>query len=221
MCQANPTRYWTMKINGGQQIAIDQNVSLYIQELINQRLPTWQTITDPQGSLWWTTRLGSDGIPRDYFTSLVQAPLNLAITTQGKRKPQTREYTLKGTTNYQLAGIAGDTKWLRSMSVGGSARWASKGAIGYYAAPADSDGVIRMLDKNRPYYDKPVTNIDVWLSYTTRLFRNKIRTSFQLNVANITESGHLQGVAVNPDGQYWNYRIIDPRQFVFTTRFDL
>jgi outer membrane receptor protein involved in Fe transport len=219
--QFNPTRYWTMKVTGGQQIAIDDHVSLFIQDYINQRLPFWTTVRDPDGNLWWTTRLGSDGIPRDYYTSLVEAPLNLAITTQGKRKPQTREYTFKLTTNFQLAGVAGDNRWLKRMSVGGSYRWASKGAVGYYAAPADADGVIRRLDRNRPIYDKPVGNLDLLLTYSTRFFRDKIRTTFQLNVSNVTEGGHLQGVAVNPDGQYWNYRIIDPRQFIFTTRFDL
>jgi outer membrane receptor protein involved in Fe transport len=219
--QFNPTRFWTLKVTGGQQIAIDDNVSLFIQQFIDQRLPFWTTVKDPAGALWWTTRLGSDGIPRDYYTGLVEAPLNLAITTQGKRKPQTREYTAKGTTNFQLAGIAGDIKWLKAMSVGGSFRWASKSAVGYLAAAPDADGVIRRLDRNKPVYDKPVTNIDLFGTYRTRLFSNKIMTTFQLNISNITESGRLQGVAVNPDGQYWNYRIIDPRQFIFTVRFDL
>lgn len=219
--QFNPSRYWTLKVTGGQQIAMDQNVSLFIQEFINERLPFWTTVKDPNGDLWWTTRLGSNGIPRDYFTGNIEAPLNLAITTQGKRKPQTREYTFRMTTNYQLAGLVPDHKWLKSVAVGGSYRWASKGAIGYLAAPADADGVIRRLDRDRPVYDKPVGNLDLLLSYNTRLFRNKVRTTFQLNVSNVTESGHLQGVAVNPDGKFWQYRIIDPRQFVFTTRFDL
>jgi hypothetical protein len=40
-------------------------------------------------------------------------------------------------------------------------------------------------------------------------------------VQNVTESGHLQGVAVNPDGTFNQYRIIDPRQFIFTTTFNL
>ncbi len=219
--QFNPSRYWTLKVTGGQQIAMDQNVSLFIQEFINQRLPFWTTVKDPNGDLWWTTRLGSNGIPRDYFTGNIEAPLNLAITTQGKRKPQTREYTFRMTTNYQLAGLVPDHKWLKGVAVGGSYRWASKGAIGYLAAPADADGVIRRLDRDRPVYDKPVGNLDLLLSYNTRLFRNKVRTTFQLNVSNVTESGRLQGVAVNPDGKFWQYRIIDPRQFVFTTRFDL
>jgi len=42
-----------------------------------------------------------------------------------------------------------------------------------------------------------------------------------LNIRNATESGHLQGVAINPDGKFYSYRIIDPRQFIFTTTFDL
>ena len=218
--QFNPSRYWTLKVTGGQQIAMDQNVSLFIQEFIDQRLPFWTTVKDPDGELWWTTRLGSNGIPRDYFTGNIQAPLNLAITTQGKRKPQTREYTLRMTTNYQLAGLVPDHNWLKGVAVGGSYRWASKGAIGYLAAPADADGVIRRLDRDRPVYDKPVGNLDLLLSYNTRLFRNKVRTTFQLNVSNVTENGQLKGVAVNPDGKFWQYRIIDPRQFVFTTRFD-
>ena len=124
------------------------------------------------------------------------------------------------TTNYQLAGLVPDHNWLKGVAVGGSYRWASKGAIGYLAAPADADGVIRRLDRDRPVYDKPVGNLDLLLSYNTRLVRNKVRTTFQLNVSNVTENGHLKGVAVNPDGKFWQYRIIDPRQFVFTTRFD-
>ncbi len=218
--QFNPTRFWTLKVTGGQQVAMDDHVSLFIQEFIHQRLPYWTTVKDPDGNTWWTTRLGSTGVPRDYYTANIEAPLNLAITTQGKRKPQTREYTFKTTTNFQLAGLVPDHRWLKSMSVGGSYRWASKGAIGYYAAPADADGVVRRLDPDRPIFDQPVGNLDLLLTYSTRLFRNKVRTTFQLNVSNVTENGHLQGVAVNPDGKYWNYRIIDPRQFIFTTRFD-
>ncbi|HVS52024.1 MAG TPA: TonB-dependent receptor plug domain-containing protein [Opitutaceae bacterium] len=231
--QFNPNRYFTMKVTGNQQEAIDSNVSLFIQQYIDQRLPLWTTIRFPTellpdgtqlpnaGQLWWETSQGSNRIPRDYFTGNVQTPLNLAITTQGKKKPQTREYRISALTKFQLAAIAGDHKWLRNMAVGGAYRWASKGAIGYLAGPPDSDGVVRTLDRTKPFYDKPVGNIDVYLSYSMRLFRDRVRANFQLNVKNITESGHLQGVAVNPDGQFWQYRIIDPRQFILSASFDL
>ena len=35
------------------------------------------------------------------------------------------------------------------------------------------------------------------------------------------ENGRLQAVAVNPDGRPYAFRIIDPRQFILTTTFDL
>lgn len=219
--QFNPSRYWTLKVTGGQQIATDSNISLFIQQYINERMPIWTTLKDPQGNQWWLTRQGSTGVPHDYFVQNIQSPLNLAITTQGKRKPQTREYTFKGTTRYNLAGLFSNRSWLSNVAVGGSLRWASKGAIGYGAGAPDADGIIRTLDGNRPFYDRPVTNIDVFGSYTTKLFRNKVKATFQLNVLNVTEDGHLQGIAVNPDGNYWNFRIIDPRQFVLQASFDL
>ena len=43
----------------------------------------------------------------------------------------------------------------------------------------------------------------------------------QLNVRNVFENGRLQPVAVNPDGRPYAYRIIDPRQFIISTSFDL
>jgi hypothetical protein len=99
--------------------------------------------------------------------------------------------------------------------------WASNAVIGYLAGAPDADGVVRKLDRNRPVHDKATGNLDVLLGYNTRLFSNKVRTNFQLNIRNATESGRLQGVGVNPDGKFWQYRIIDPRQFIFTTSFDL
>ena len=34
-------------------------------------------------------------------------------------------------------------------------------------------------------------------------------------------AGRLQRVAINPDGSTYAYRIIDPRQFIVSTSFDL
>jgi outer membrane receptor protein involved in Fe transport len=222
--QFNPNRYWTNKITANQQEAIDQNISGAIQDYIAMRRPVWETIRDPSGNLWFDTRQGSNGIPRDYLTGTVIAPFNLLITSQGKKKPQTREYTFNYITRYQLAGLgafAGDHAWLRNVSVGGSYRWASEGAIGYGEGAPDSDGVVRVLDKNKPYFDKARGNLSLTLGYRTKLFRDKIGANFQLNVNNVNESGRLQPIAVNPDGTPWNYRIVDPRLFIFTVSFDL
>ncbi len=234
--QFNPTRYLTLKVTGNQQEAVDSNISLFMQAFINERLPFWTTVRVPTdrlpdgsqlvgaGDLWWTTPTGSNGQPVNYFNTNVQTPLNLAITSQGKKKPQTREYRFRAITNFQLAGLtglAGDHPWLKNASIGGSYGWSSRGAIGYLAGEPDADGVVRKLDRLKPFYDQPVGNVDINLGYNARFFSNKIRTRFQLNIRNATESGHLQGVAINPDGKFYSYRIIDPRQFIFTTTFDL
>lgn len=218
--QFNPTRNLTFKATGNKQEAIDSGVSIHIQNYINERLPIWTTIRNPEGELWWTFD-GAGDVPANYYFQNVRTPLDLAITTQGKKKPQTREYSFNVLTNYKLAGIAGDRKWLRNMDVGGSWRWASKGAIGYLAGAPDPDGVVRSLDRNKPVYDSPQSSVDLSIGYRTRMFNDRISARFQLNVRNVAESGGLQGVAVNPDGQFWQYRIIDPRQFIFTATFNL
>jgi hypothetical protein len=40
-------------------------------------------------------------------------------------------------------------------------------------------------------------------------------------VKNPFEDGRLQPFVYNPDGTPWNYRIVDPRQFILTATFDL
>jgi len=233
--QFNPTRYWTLRATGNQQEAIDSNISSSIQKFIADRLPIWTTVRIPTdrlpdgsqlpnaGALWWDLNQGSQGIPSNYYNVNVRNALLPLIAGQGKAKPQTARHALSLVTNYQLAGLSfGDSHhWLKNMSVGGSYRWASARAIGYLGGPPDPDGLVRTLDKNRPAYGKPQSNLDLMLSYRTRLFRDKVATRFQLNIRNVTENGRLEGVAVNPDGRPYQWRIIDPRQFIFTTTFDL
>ena len=228
----NPTRYWTLKGNFTKQEAIDSNLSPYIQSYLDQRLPLWTTLTIPTtrlpdgsqlanaGALWWNTAAGSAGTPNAFYVANVLAPLKLAITTQGKPKPQSRGLSYNFTTNYRLAGIT-EHKWLKNLGVGGSFRWADRAVIGFLGGPPDADGQVRSLDGNKRVYSPATTNADLLLSYDLRFWNNKIRSRVQLNVRNITESGGLRPIGVNPDGTIWRYRIIDPRQFILSTSFDL
>ena len=216
----NPTSFWTMKFTGAQQQAIDSNMSPAVQAYVNSRLPIWTTVVDPtNGQLWWNETIGGTN-PQSYYIGNVLSPLKLAIATQGKRKPQTREYTFNAFTNYRLAGIT-ENRWLKQVSVGGAIRWADKAAIGYFGSAADSDGVVRSLDPSRPIFDHAQLHVDLNASYSMRLFNNKVRARVQLNVRNFMENTPLQRIAVNPDGNYWNYRIVDPAQYLLTTTFDL
>ena len=61
----------------------------------------------------------------------------------------------------------------------------------------------------------------MFASYRTRLFRNQVGATFQLNIRTVQEGGRLQAIGAFPTGQASAYRIVDPRQFIFSTTFDL
>ena len=185
-------------------------------------MPTWTTIKDPvTGVTWWTSPESLNGtIPRDFFTNNVDANLKLAIALQGKRRSQTSEYHLSFLSNIALAGITSN-QWLKPLDIGGSVRWQDKASIGYLAAAPQADGVVRDYDPNKPVTQKGDIFVDVFAKYRLKFFQNRVRCSLQLNVNNIFEDGRLKAVAVNPDGTPWAFRIIDPRQFILSAKFEL
>ena len=225
----NPDSFWTLRANVTRSEAIDANLSPNIPRWIAQRLPIWETIVDPRvGAKWLDTGYQGDtpnpgsGTPRTFLTNNVVNPLRLAQATEGKARPQTREWRFNLNTSYRLAGRF-ENKHLKRMSVGGGARWESRGAIGYYGIPVNgSIQAATQLDPNRPIYDQAHFYFDAFATYTMRLYRDKVRARFQLNVRNIQESrAHLRPIGAYPDGTPHSFRIIDPRTFIFTTTFDL
>ena len=182
----------------------------------------WQSIVNPvDGSNWWTTTYGSAGTPQAFYEGVVLAPYKLATANQGKPRSQVREWRWNFSSSYKLAGLNSERAWLKNTIVGGFLRWEDRGSIGFLGTAPDADGVIRSLDKNRPVYDKARTYVDFFVSHRIRFLNNKVSANLQLNVRNAFEGGRLQAIGVNPDGAAYNFRIIDPRQFILTASFDL
>ena len=75
----NPTRNWRMKFTGSQTRAQDDRVSPEIYNWWQQRLPIWTSVKAPDGSLWWTTTQGSNGVSDMRNTSQVFTPLLHAL----------------------------------------------------------------------------------------------------------------------------------------------
>jgi hypothetical protein len=150
---------------------------------------------------------------------MVDAPLTLEQALQGKSRPQVRKYNANLTTSYRLAGLT-DHWLLKRFTVGGAVRYQDKGAIGFYGIE-QLPAIIEHLDANRPIYDPARFNFDAFIAYRTRLFANRVGATFQLNVRSLQESGRLQAIMAGPDGKPTAYRIVDPRQFIFTVTFDL
>ena len=74
----NPNRNWRFKLAGAQQKSIDTNISPRVQEYINQRMPYWMAAKDDAGVEWWTSRIGSGGVPRDFYTGSPSVNLTLS-----------------------------------------------------------------------------------------------------------------------------------------------
>ena len=215
----NPTRFWTMAGSFTDTQTANTNVSKTTTDWIAHRMPIWTTIIDPRTNTpWWTTSYGGN-TPRASFISNVETPLKILLQQQGKANPQIRRYRLKGSTSFQLAGLT-ENRFLKSVNVGGALRWESRGGIGYYGVQ-QYPAPITELDPNRPIWDKAHLYADVFVTYRTKLFANKVGTSFQLNVRNLGENGRLQPVGAYPNGVPLAYRIIDPALYIFQVKFDL
>jgi outer membrane receptor for ferric coprogen and ferric-rhodotorulic acid len=216
----NPTSYWTMKLAGAQQQTIDSNLSPNIQRYLDTRLPVWQSIVNPvDGTSWWTTRYGSAGTPQSFYEGAVLAPYKLATANQGKPRSQVREWSWNLSTSFNLSGLHTDHRWMNGTTLGGSVRWQDRGSIGFLGAAPDASGIVRAFDPGKPVYDSSHTYVDLFAS---RRFRfNHFNLQVQLNVRNVFEDGRLQTIGVNPDGTGYNFRIVDPRQFILTATFQL
>jgi hypothetical protein len=241
----NPNRYWTINGSVTENNSVTQNISASLVNWINDRMAIWSTIVDPSisdanaaaegnpGKLWWKHRYSQTATlnggaasfaatavtPEENFKAFVSAPFAIMAAQEGKNNPQVRKYNFRASTSYQLAGIS-DNKLLKHVTVGGAVRWEDKAAIGYYGVQS-LPAIITDLDPNRPIYDKAHYYVDMFVSYKTKLWNDKVGATFQVNVRNLGENGRLQPVGAFPDGTIHTYRIVDPQQFFFTASFDL
>ncbi len=245
----NPNRNWTMKFTAGQQETKYSNVLKEFDAWYDVRFPVWtsaraadhllpqyQQFAQPfeadngimynYGTFWGSygyrgeIRLGNaDGNenPEDYYNAVVTPQYAIARDLDGQAAPGQRKYRWSFLTNYTF-----DEGMLKGFSVGGSARWEDKAIIGYYGKvnPGSGSTDLTLSDVTRPIYDEANTYVDLWVSYTTKVFNDRVRMKTQLNVVDVFEDGDLQVVGVNYDGSPNAYRIKDPRQFILSTKFE-
>jgi hypothetical protein len=217
----NPSAHWTMKLNVTEQEALDANLAGGVSKYLEERMPVWKSIIDTDTGLpWFTSRYIPNGQNAEgWLAGNVTAGLAVAKANEGKSRPQIRKYRVNYSTNFRLSGLT-DHRILKRFNVGGAARWEDKGAIGYYGVE-QYPAVITALDRNRPIYDKAHLYVDLFAGYRTKLFGDKVGMTVQLNVRNVQEGGRLQPISAFPNGVANGFRIIDPRQYIFTATFDL
>jgi hypothetical protein len=217
----NPTSAWTLRLNATRQATSEVNIAQSVGRWLEQRMPVWLSIIDPRTNTpWYTTAYGANSTETVVRTDIT-GPLEIARALEGKRRSQNREWRVNLTTSYALRELTSN-RHLSRMKVGGGLRWQSAGAIGYYGIPVNGDiNLATSYDPNRPILDEAQLSVDLFAGYNVRLFKDRVRTRFQLNVRNVQESGGLRAVGAYPDGRPHTFRIVDPRQFILTTTFEL
>lgn len=223
----NPSRNWRMKFTGSKTSAQDDKVSREIFDWWQTRIPVWEGLHsdilpgDGKGPTWWDSiPPGDSRTPRTRYIQDQFGPFWAAATNEGRPRTQMREYRFAALTNYEF-----NSGMLKNFDIGGAVRWESKASIGFLAGPPETSGpytgAVLFLDNGKPVWDKARSYVDLSVGYRFRLYGDKIRGKVQLNVRDVFEDGRLQAVAVNPDGNPYAYRIIDPRQFILSMNFDL
>jgi hypothetical protein len=242
----NPNKNWTMKFTAGEQETKYSNVLKEFDDWFAVRNPVWSAaraadylLPQYQGLASYTMNNGvevdltsfwasygyNSNIRLDnqwgltnaqlYYDGVVTPQIAIASDLEGQAAPGQRKYRWSYLTNYTF-----DEGKLKGWSVGGSARWEDKAIIGYYGKANVGSTDLTLSDTTRPIYDEANTYVDLWVSYTTKVFNDKVRMKTQLNVVNAFESGGLRTVGVNYDGSPNAYRIVDPRQFILSTKFE-
>jgi len=242
----NPTRNWTMKFTAGKQTTVYANVLKEFDAWYAVRNPVWSgakasDYLKPQYASFakytssggrevdltnfWSSYGYDSNIRLDepngyynaqlYYNGVVTPQAAIARDLEGQAAPGQRRYRWSYLTNYTFR-----TGKLTGFAVGGSMRWEDKAVIGYYGKPNVGSTDLTLSDTTRPIYDSANTYVDAWVSYTRRILSDKVRMKLQLNCINALEGGGLQTVSVNCDASPSSYRIVDPRQFVFSATFD-
>ncbi len=214
----NPNRYWTLRGNVSHEEVVEENVTPGIQEYVDSRWAVWTSVIDPRTNTpWWTTRYGSAGTAENFYNVNVVGPYKLLRATEGKSRPQIRQWKANLVTNYALRGLGLENKWLQRVSLSGAVRWESNAGIGYYAYDNDPNA----YDPSKVIYDKAHLYCDLGVSYRTKIYRDRVGLTVQLNARNVGENGRIQPVGALPNGVPHTFRIVDPQLFILTTTFSL
>ena len=218
----NLTQTWNVKFTAGQQKTIETNIGPRLAAWWAAREAVWKSLNLPEADgtiVNGYTGYGLGSLPSNgydtvetWYQALAVAPFATAKLYEGKPRPQQREWRWSAITNHRF-----NQGLLKNAGVGGALRWEDKAAVSFRGTPG-ADGVIREY-KGGPIYDDARYYVDLWTSYSKRL-SDKTNLRVQLNVRNALERGGIRAVAYNPDGAPSVFRIIDPREFIFTLTFE-
>ena len=188
----NPTNNWRISMNVAQQKAMRSNIAPATVEYLTYRIGEWTT-----GAASNLIADESDQPVNIRVYDTLLNSLNSSLAAEGQSVAELREWRANFVTNYRFGR---DSKF-KGWSVGGALRWEDDKAVGYPITLQQVDGqTLALPDLTSPYRDDPVTRLDVWFGYGTKIMNDKVDWKIQLNVANALSSGDIITTAVQPNG---------------------
>lgn len=222
---AQPTRNWRLTLNASKTEATRSNVGgANLAEFV-QAYETFlnTTAVDANGNtfrpggdlrIWWGGA-GNETALFQWNTNVGSNYLARALQ-EGSNVPELREWRVNAITNYDFTEGR-----LRGVNVGGAIRYQSEIVIGYPAIPNPDTSVsypVYVFDIPNPYMGPAETDIDLWVGYGRKIFRN-IDWRVQLNVRSLGKGNDLIPITTQPDGTPAGYRIAPRQYFSLTNTF--
>ncbi|MBE7540429.1 MAG: TonB-dependent receptor plug domain-containing protein [Opitutaceae bacterium] len=231
-----PTRGLSFVLNVAQQQSVRSNTGRAVRRLL---FDTPTSTGDSLAAEWlkpWARQIplnagalgkeGSNDINLLGNNFLINAlnRYNVAASGDGAPVQELREWRVNFVGNYQF-----QTGRLKGWGVGAGVRWQDRAAIGFPVATFESDmspsdGIpelsdLRISDVHHPYFGPTETRYDAWLSYGTRIFRNRVPLKLQLNVRNLFTHDQLVPAVANPDGTIPVWSIAEGRKITLSAKF--
>jgi len=216
----NPTRQWRIALNAAKQEVVKSNLAPGAKAVIAALMPIWQknfdTPRDPT-DLWQGPSVPFVSTTNNYgaiLTREVLIPHATLIAQEGVASAEQRKYRANLVTNYTF----GRESFLKGFGVGSGVRWQGKFALGYPTTFRPNGSVF--VDIANPYWSGDDWNVDGWVSYTRKIYNDKVNWRVQLNARNIAGSQDPIAITVQPDGSPATTRIPPETRFYLTNTFE-
>ncbi len=224
----NPTKSWRIAVNLAQTESIQTNIAPATRELRSRFNSVIQQLgnrprfasatgyvfpTDASGKVTSLDALDGSQTVAQYFASSVDFPLANQLAAEGVSAPEIRKYRANLITNYTF----GRETFLKGFGVGAGYRWQDKVGIGYPVSYSPTGTIV--IDHSHPYYAPSDTNIDAWISYSRKLWKDHIDWKVQLNVRNLIGDTKTIPITAQPDGSPASVRLPPDRRWYVTNSF--
>lgn len=205
--------------NAAYQSTVQHNIAPFTRALVARMRPAWDALAHlpragyPPGWVLGTPLPANLETVGQYVSSQVYVPHAIMVASEGSAAAEQRNWRANAVAHWTFANDGP----LRGWGAGAGVRWQSRVGIGYPAAYRPDGSAF--IDIANPYYGPAETNVDLFASYTRRLWGDRIGWKIQLNVRNAVGDHAPIPITAQPDGTVASARIAPERRWYLTNTF--